>query len=525
MESAGTRASPRARMPRIVGLAWMAITLVAGAWGYAIGGSSDGYWERRASILLEEESAMIGGDLVFEEKERLVNQMLMKAKHKEIDDAFIHKATFLPSQSFLLVSDKIRESPVFKIIEQMPKGAVLHTHDTAIGSSDYLFSNVTFRPNLYMCDLNGQLWFQFFDKPDRKDCNWQLLSELRKKDTNNLIDQRISRQLTMVTEQPEKTYPDSTIAWTKFIDIFRLITPMLTYRPVYEDYFYHGLLDLYNDNVFYIELRSTLPTLYELDGTKYGPIEVALIYKKVTERFMQDYPHFLGMKLIYAPIRSMETAQFNESLKVALELKRTMPNFFAGFDLVGFEEQGPPLINFADQIRTLDDGIFRFFHAGETDWYGTNTDENLVDALMLNTKRIGHGYAILKHPELLKYARNKKVAIEISPISNQVLVLVKDLRNHPASVLFAENYPVIISNDDPGLWGSRGLSYDFYEAFVGMMSRNADLRALKQLAMNSILYSAMSDKEKNRAMEIWKNRWDEFIEKMNDDVLCKYSRL
>jgi adenosine deaminase CECR1 len=144
--------------------------------------------------------------------------------------AFLHKKTFLPSQNFLLVSNKIRESPVFKIIQQMPKGAVLHSHDTAIVSSDYLFSNITFRPNLYMCELKGQLWFQFFDKPEEGDCNWQLLSELRKNDTMKIIDQRISKQLTMITENPDKTYPDSTKAWAKFIDIFRLITPMLTYR-------------------------------------------------------------------------------------------------------------------------------------------------------------------------------------------------------------------------------------------------------------------------------------------------------
>jgi adenosine deaminase CECR1 len=134
-------------------------------------------------------------------------------------------------------------------------------------------------------------------------------------------------------------------------------------------------------------------------------------------------------------------------------------------------------------------------------------------------------YALLKHPELLKLVRKNKIAIEISPISNQVLVLVKDLRNHPASFLFADNYPVVVSNDDPGLWGSRGLSYDFYEAFVGIMSQKADLRALKQLAMNSIIYSAMSEKEKSVAMKLWKKRWDEFIDKIKNSVRLKHSRL
>ena len=118
----------------------------------------------------------------------------------------------------------------------------------------------------------------------------------------------------------------------------------------------------------------------------------------------------------------------------------------------------------------------------------------------------------------MEIVREKKIAIEISPISNQVLNLVKDLRNHPASVLFSENYPVVISNDDPGLWGAQGLSYDFYEAFVGMMSRSADLRSLKKLAMNSIEYSSMTQDEKNRAMDLWRRQWEEFIDQLSADM-------
>ena len=117
----------------------------------------------------------------------------------------------------------------------------------------------------------------------------------------------------------------------------------------------------------------------------------------------------------------------------------------------------------------------------------------------------------MKHPEILKLVRKRKIAIEIAPISNQVLALVKDLRNHPASVLFADDYPVVVSNDDPGFWGAKGLSYDFYEAFMGMMSRNADLRALKKLAENSIEYSSLSQDEKNKAYDLWRRKWTDFV--------------
>ncbi len=103
----------------------------------------------------------------------------------------------------------------------------------------------------------------------------------------------------------------------------------------------------------------------------------------------------------------------------------------------------------------------------------------------------------------------------MNPISNQVLGLVKDLRNHPAAVLIQENFPMVISADDPGLWGAKGLSYDFYSAFMAMASKSADLRLLKKLALNSLEFSTLDGPQLDQCKTIFENQWGAYVERVS----------
>lgn len=70
----------------------------------------------------------------------------------------------------------------------------------------------------------------------------------------------------------------------------------------------------------------------------------------------------------------------------------------AGFDLVGPEDALKPLIYYLEPLtkfvarqKELGIDIPFLFHAGETLGDGTHADMNLYDAILLGTKRIGHG--------------------------------------------------------------------------------------------------------------------------------------
>lgn len=134
---------------------------------------------------------------------------------------------------------------------------------------------------------------------------------------------------------------------------------------------------------------------------------------------------------------------------------------------------------------------------------------------MLNTTRIGHGFALMKHPVLWNAVKKRNVAIEVSPLSNQILHLVADLRNHPGSFYISQNLPMVICNDDPGFWDTKGLSYDFYYAIMSLAPNHVGLKTLKGLVWNSIRYSVLTRREERVAFENLEREWDLFI----NDVL------
>ncbi|XP_065089579.1 adenosine deaminase 2-like [Ochlerotatus camptorhynchus] len=478
------------------------------------------YKRQRKTFILSEEHRFLGANLTLTDDEQTVNKYIMHLKQQELAEGFNDSYNFIPARHFFEMLDRFETSKLFHIIQRLPKGGVLHAHDTALGSVE-LIVNATYRENLWQNGEFGKIpgpMFKFSKEKPGDD--WSLVSEIRKRMTDKVYDANVTELFSLYNADPLNAYKSLDNVWSKFQNLFMCLEPLITYEPVWRQYYRDSLQQFYDDHVHYLEFRGVLPPVYDLDGTIYSSEEIVQMYYDDTELFKQTHPKFIGVKFIYAPVRFMADSDFLSILKTTRQLHSKFPRFLAGFDLVGQEDPGRALLEFAPALLELPESINFFFHAGETNWFGMKTDENLIDAVLLGTKRIGHGFAVLKHPNVLKEIKRRQICIEINPISNQVLKLVQDQRNHPAALLFSDNYPVVVSSDDPSFWRATPLSHDFYVAFTGIASAHQDLRLLKQLALNSIEYSAMNQDEKVDAKYKWKRAWHEAISALALDIVA-----
>ncbi|CAL1540502.1 unnamed protein product [Lymnaea stagnalis] len=475
--------------------------------------------DKRAKVIAEEVQMRIGGKLTLTAEEARLNKFIMSEKHRMIDGSRLNRTDYLSAFSFFKSKSFVETTPIFKIIKKMPKGAALHLHDLALTSLDWLVKNATYRDNVYMYkDSDSFVHLSMFQTPpsDKRKYTVKifrcLFFQCKSQSVIPIFDYpTILDGISMLSSDPLEKYPTLTQVWNRFNLYFSQVTGLVFNVNVMRDYYWRGLQEFHEDNVQYIELRGLMSGFTELNGTVYDEEFGVNLYKTVTEDFVRNNPGFSGAKVIMSGLRFKPEADVLSQVEKALEIRRKDPHFLVGYDLVGQEDPNRSLQYYLDALLYPQNQLPYFFHAAETNWQETEADYNLVDALLLNTTRVGHGYGLIKHPKLVQMLKDANVAVEISPISNQILGLVSDLRNHPMASLVAQGFPIVVSSDDPGTWEAAPLSHDFYMAFMDTSGRDTDLTFLKQLALNSLEYSAMNSTEKATAKALWQSKWDSFI--------------
>lgn len=485
------------------------------------------YMAARQKLLSADKNRALGAKLSLTNEELVVDKIISDEKKLIMEKSRKDKELYTPALSFFKSKEWMENTTTFKIIRKMPKGAALHLHEPAIASLQWLVKNLTYRENVYMCiDKQGYILLSVFLKPPANpDCPWKLIKEERAAAiSTDQFDENLRKNLSFLTTDPLTAFSGTNSAWVRFNKYFEQTGQLLSNVRFLSDYFFQALQEFYDDNVQYIELRGAMTGYTSLDGSVHDATYGVAMYKNASEKFVSQHPDFIGAKVIMSGLRFKPESEIANEVKQAMMLRRQFSDFFLGYDLVAQEDPLNPLIYYLDALLyptqlSLDDALPYFFHAGETKWQETEVDDNLADALLLNTTRLGHGYALAKHPELADIVKSRGVAVEVNPISNQLLGLVKDLRNHAMVPLLSDDFPLVISSDDPATWEALPLTHDFFVAFMDLSGQDMGLGFLKQLAINSIKYSALTTGEKETAMKLWQTKWDKFI----TDVLAEFS--
>uniref|UniRef100_A0A0A1X8Y5 Adenosine deaminase CECR1-A n=1 Tax=Zeugodacus cucurbitae TaxID=28588 RepID=A0A0A1X8Y5_ZEUCU len=287
------------------------------------------YETMRANILEKESNNQLGGRVLLNAKERVVNELIMLEKKHELELGLKNISHFQVAQHFFRSFEKIGNTTLFRHLRAMPKGGVLHAHDMALCSSEYLLS-LTSREHLWICVAKSEaqeykmLRFSLLQPQSEESCEWLLLSALRQNEHNDVVDKKLLEQLTMY---PLEHFVNEDAVWKRFRSIFRLVVGLLTYAPVWNDYIYNALEEFYADGVQYLEIRSVLPILYDLNGGNYTLLNTTRAMRDADLRFRASYPDWIGSRLIYAPTRKVSDARFVEYLGNALLLKVGSLNF------------------------------------------------------------------------------------------------------------------------------------------------------------------------------------------------------
>ncbi|KAH7312157.1 hypothetical protein B0I35DRAFT_356233 [Stachybotrys elegans] len=453
---------------------------------------------------------------------------------------------------FLSNEPLIARTRLFQVASMMPKGAHLHIHfnacllphvllDIAKGMDRmFITSDMPLVPtnsfeNLEKCELQFSILSPENESPGNIFSNdYQPRQTMRYTDfleqfprycsSAKPVEQWLMDKLVFSEEEAHGSLQTATGAWEKFNGRTRMMKGLFNYETAYRRYTRLCLEDFVKDNIQYAEIRPNFMRsnqLYTDDGS--GTIDNEGIMRIIIDEvrsFQADARKrglcFGGLKVIYCTPRSFPPPKVKEALLECIEFKKKWPEWIAGFDLVGEEGKGRPLKDFVPEFlefiqlcnaQRLD--IPFLFHCGETLEMGTETDGNLVDALLLNSRRIGHGFALNKHPYIMEQMKARNICLEVCPISNEILGLTPRVDGHSMYSLLANNVHCTVNSDNGTLFRS-SLSHDFYQVMVG--KADMDLYGWKQLIMWSIEHACVDEAERRELQAMWESQWKFFLE-------------
>lgn len=386
-------------------------------------------------------------------KEKVVNLYYEKLKH---DELIATKNKFYPALPVEDTLNEIVERPLYSILKQLPKGGNLHIHENQMLNRKIFLEIILSLPDsefLYICIKENHPDCVL---PSSCKCTENYLKFFKKNVENGFIklnDSGLSvddivKRTTLIgilnSQNPKVSPTDSKTRWKLSNQgaVFDIYDDLFKYNVTRYAYMKAVLDGSLEENSQLVEFRrGPFGKTFYFDSNddrvlikQDEELENLLEFKN---QYKIENPKFIDFVYLIYSSRSSKKATKN-ILASSLDLQEKFPEFIRGYDLVGEEDAGYSLLFHSDSLidgfnRSLNKnpGFNYFFHAAETNMpeddavsrYDDSVSalDNIYDAIVFKTYRIGHGLGFIKHPELYPYLKDRNIAIEICPSSNQIL--------------------------------------------------------------------------------------------------------
>lgn len=275
---------------------------------------------------------------------------------------------------------------------------------------------------------------------------------------------------------------DSLMAYLKLFDFVR---PLLQTASALELAAYDLVRQAARDKIIYIEVRFAPELSTDQDLTILEAVSAVLVG---LNRGQEDFG--VVAKLLVCGLKQTKPNQTKELFSAIADLA---PKGLVGFDFAGNEADYPTedlrdIIQFTQAL-----GYPMTFHAGEC---GCVT--NVIQALELGIRRIGHGTALTRNPEAIQAFVNSGATLEMCLTSNLQTGAADSIEYFPYHELVEAGANITINTDNRTVSNTTlNREYQLFVEYFG--TSKADFYRFNQ---NAIQASFASEEEKKVLLEL-----------------------
>jgi adenosine deaminase len=253
-----------------------------------------------------------------------------------------------------------------------------------------------------------------------------------------------------------------------------------------------------DEGLAYVELRGS-PQKYA-DSLTFLTAFYQALNNSLTSLSTDEKPCF---RFIIIADRRANESDLAGTIRQAVIAKQRLPDFIAGLDLAGDEQQTQP-----EAIAHLFNPAFAeclpiTIHAGE----GEAAESIWQASYHLHADRIGHGLTLNDNDKLAQRFRDRSICLELCPTSNREVVGFNDPRfqdtqdcqPYPLLELWKKGLPLTLCTDNPGI--SRTTLADEYLAAAAMTGQQLNLWDILAIIKQGFVHSFLSGHDKEKLLK------------------------